>query len=310
MLPSFVHAVGQVNNGYCSPLAGKSADLMFRPLLEGADDSFIVPTASTVGPACYEVVAAAVRASLSAAEAADLVGKGTERAVAAVLRFRGLTPTFEGGKYNDGKPVDTGECDIVLEDSENILLIECKGKPLTRATMAAEPGAVLLDYAGAILASQVQALQHERLLHDNGAIEFDNGSRLELQGRRVTRLSMTLLDHGSLQDRFLFINLVEPLLRSQVAFDPKDPKSKRYREINDELDRHRREMKAAERRNDSPWKEALGASSLSFGQLASILVEANTLSTLVERLRKPATLGTMNPLLGYYYLKEQGLFQA
>jgi hypothetical protein len=147
-------------------------------------------------------------------------------------------------------------------------------------------------------------------LHDNGAIEFDNGSRLELQGRRVTRLSMTLLDHGSLQDRFLFINLVEPLLRSQVAFDPKDPKSKRYREINDELDRHRREMKAAERRNDSPWKEALGASSLSFGQLASILVEANTLSTLVERLRKPATLGTMNPLLGYYYLKEQGLFQA
>jgi len=309
MLPSFVHPAGEVNRDYTSPLAARSADLMFRPLIAGEGDTFVAPAASLVGPACYEVVAAGARAALSTAEVADLVGKGTERAVAALLRFRGLKPTFEGAKYNEGKPVDAGECDLILEDDANILLIECKGKPLTRATMAAEPGAALLDYGGGVIASQVQALQHERVLHDNGEILFDDGSRLQLNGRRITRLSVTLLDHGSLQDRFLFINLVEPLLRAEITFDPKHPNRKRYREVNGELDRHRREMKAAERRSDSAWEEAPGAASLSFGQLATFLVETNDLAPLVERIRKPATFGTMNPLLEYHYLKKQGLLE-
>jgi len=307
MLPSFVHSAGEVNRDYGSPLRAKSADLMFRPLLEGGGSTFVAPAASMVGPACYEVVATAARAALSKEEVAELVGKGTERAVAALLRFRRLEPSFEGAKYNEGKPIDAGECDLVFEDHENILLIECKGKALTRATMSADPGAALLDYAGGVLASQVQALQHERLLHDNGEILFDDGTRLVLRGRRVTRLSVTLLDHGTLQDRFLFINLVEPLLRSELVFNPKDPSRRRYREVNDELDRHRREMKAAERRSDSAWEEALGASSLSFGQLATLLVETDTLGGLIERIRKPATFATMNPLLEYHYLKKQGL---
>jgi len=255
-------------------------------------------------------VAAAARIVLSKAEVADLVGKGTERAVAALLRFRGLIPTFEGAKYNEGKAVDSGECDLILEDDDNVVFVECKGKPLTRATMAAEPGAALLDYAGGVIASQVQALQHHRLLQDNGEIQFDDGRRLQLRERRVTRLSVTLLDHGSLQDRFLFVNLVEPLLRSEVVFDPEHPNRKRYREVNEELDRHRREMKSAERRSARVWGEALGAASLSFGQLATLLVEANSLASLVERLRKPATFATMNPLLEYHYMRTQGLLKT
>ena len=38
-----------------------------------------------------------------------------------------------------------------------------------------------------------------------------------------------------------------------------------------------------------------------------ILVEINTLSELVDALRKPATFATTNPLLEYYYLRKQGL---
>ncbi|MBX3582462.1 MAG: hypothetical protein KF810_11230, partial [Rhizobiaceae bacterium] len=310
MLPSFVHPIGQVNRDYASPLAARGADIMFRPLIAGEGGTFVAPAASTVGPACYEVVAGAARVALSPSEVADLVGKGTERAVAGLLRFRGFYPTFEGAKYSEGKAYDAGECDLVLEDEGNILIIECKGKPLTRATMAAEPGAALLDYAGGVIASQVQALQHERLLHDNGEILFDDGRRLQLGGRRVTRLSVTLLDHGSLQDRFLFINLVEPLLRSEIIFDQNDRNRKRFRDVNDELDRHRREMESAQQRSNGVWAAALGTASLSFGQLASILVDTNDLAALVARIRKPATFGTMNPLLEYHYMKKQGLLTS
>ena len=137
-------------------------------------------------------------------------------------------------------------------------------------------------------------------------ILFDNGQRLKHAGREITRLSVTLLDHGSLQDRFLFINLVEPLLRSKIVVAPGERK-RRYDDLSKQLDRHREEMEAAEGRKKSPWVEALGAASLSYGQLAIILIENRSVSALIDVLRKPATFATMNPLLEYYYLKKSEL---
>ncbi|MEQ1610403.1 MAG: hypothetical protein ABL956_15770 [Hyphomonadaceae bacterium] len=309
MLRDFSHAPAGVNVGYLSPLAAESADAMFRPLLAAGDGSFIAPCASTIGPACYETVAAAVRGAVSKADNAHLTGIGTERVVAALLRLNGLAPTFEGAKYNEGKSVDAGECDLVLEDDGNVLFVECKAKPLTRAAMAAQPAAAMLDYAGGVLASQVQAMQHERLLVDNGEIVFDDGGRLAHAGRKVTRLSITLLDHGSLMDRTLFMSFAGSLSQATLNFDAKHSNRKRYAEVNDELDRHRQERLAAERRGEDSWTGNLGAAALSVGQLAAIASECRSVSSLVDRLRVPATFGTMNPLREYRQLKQQGMFE-
>jgi len=304
MLPAFAHPAGQVNTTYNSPLAATSANLMFRPLVAVNNGTFIVYAASMAGPACYEAVAEAVRNVFSKDMVSLIVGTGTERAVAAILRKHQLEPSIEGAKYNEGKSIDAGECDLVLEDKDDILLIECKAKPLTRATMAAEPGAVLLDYGGGVLDSQIQALQHERLLHRDGEITFDDGTRLEHRGRRITRLSLTLLDHGSLQDRFLFMNLVETLLRSKITFDSDHPKKSNLQKLNKALEKHRAEMAAATTRGSSTsWKETLGVASLSFGQLACLLQDCNDLHALIETLRSRATYLTLNPLLEYYHLK-------
>ena len=306
MLRYFVHKAETVNAGYDSPIAARKADLMFRPLIEGGNGTYIAPTASTLGPACYEAVATAMREALPQDAVENLTGKGTERSVASLFRFFGMRPSVEGQKYNEGAETDAGECDLVFEDDDNILLIECKAKPLTRATMGGARFAAVLDYAGSVVASQVQALQHERLLRAHGEIRFDDGKCLRHKGREITRLSVTLLDHGSLQDRFLFMNLVEPLLRSKIVIDPEDGKS-RYDDLSKQLDRHREEMKAAEGRKKSPWVEALGAASLSYGQLAIILIENRSVSALIDVLRKPATFATMNPLLEYHYLKKSEL---
>ena len=168
--------------------------------------------------------------------------------------------------------------------------------------MGGESFAAVLDYGASVLASQVQALQHERLLRDHGEIRFDSGQCLKHRGREITRLSVTLLDHGSLQDRFLFVNLVEPLLRSRIVVDP-GVRSSKYDDLCKQLDRHREEMKAAEGRKNSSWVEGLAAASLSYGQLAIILIEHRTVSALVDVLRRPATFATMNPLLEYHHLK-------
>ena len=306
MLPYFVHERGAVNAGYDSPIAARKADLMFRPLIEGGNGTYVSPAASTVGPACYEAVATAIREALPRGTVSDLVGKGTERSVAALFRFLGIQPSVEGLKYNEGAETDAGECDLVLEDDENILLIECKAKPLTRATMGGESFAAVLDYAPSVLASQVQALQHERLLRDRGEIRFDKGQCLRHEGREITRLSVTLLDHGSLQDRFLFMNLVEPLLRSKIVVEP-GVRSGRYDDLCEVLEGHRQEMEAVAGRNGSPWIAALGAASLSYGQLAIILMENRSVTALIDVLRTPGTFVSMNPLLEYHNLKKCGL---
>ena len=306
MLPYFVHAKGAVNVGYDSPIAAGKADLMFRPLIEGGNGTYVAPSASTLGPACYESVAAAMRDALPKDTVSELVGSGTERSVAALFRFFGMEPSVEGLKYNEGDETDAGECDLVFEDDDNILLIECKAKPLTRATMGGESFAAVLDYAASVVASQVQALQHERLLRAHGEIRFDDGQCLRHKGREITRLSVTLLDHGSLQDRFLFMNLVEPLLHSKIVVEP-GARRRRYDDLAKQLDRHREEMKAVEGRKRSPRVEALGAASLSYGQLAIILIENQSVSALIDVLRKPATFTTMNPLLEYHCLKKSNL---
>jgi hypothetical protein len=151
--PHFVHATGHVNAGYLSPLLAERADLMFRPLIAGVNESFIVPAASMAGPSFYEATIAAARAALSPRAVKDLVGKGTERATESLFRFVGIQPTFVGEKYNVGRP-DEGECDLVLEDAKFIIFVECKAKPLTRAAMAGASGAAILDYAGGVLKAQ------------------------------------------------------------------------------------------------------------------------------------------------------------
>src|SRR5690606_4984235 len=134
------------------------------------------------------------------------------RAVSAVLVKHRIVPGFVGAKYNEGNLVDQGECDFVVETPTHIILIETKAKALTRATMAGVVDAAVNDFVLSVLASQAQALQHERLLHRDGEIHFTDGQRLELRGRKTLRLSVTLLDHGALHDRELFLHAIMPLV--------------------------------------------------------------------------------------------------
>jgi hypothetical protein len=79
MIPHFVHGTGHVNSGYLSPLLAEKGDLMFHPLIEGANKSFIVPAASLAGPAFYEATMIAARGALPKPVIAEITGNGTER---------------------------------------------------------------------------------------------------------------------------------------------------------------------------------------------------------------------------------------
>lgn len=81
---------------------------------------------------------------------------------------------------------------------------------MTTRTKSAMGGQVLdgmIDLALAMVRGQTQLGRHEILLRRQGYIEFEDGTRLELRGRkRINRIAVTLLDWGGVQDRVVAEN--------------------------------------------------------------------------------------------------------
>jgi hypothetical protein len=305
LLPYFVHAQGVVNARYLSPFSATKADFLFKPLIQLGPNHLLLPATSLMGPAFYEATMGALRKFISMPAADKLQGDGTERVVIGLFRRAKFNPTFVAKKYVDAP--DDGECDLVLESDADILLVECKAKALTRGAMAGVQGDALLDFAGGMFAAQTQALRHERILRSVGHIEFTDGSRLEMRDRRITRLSVTLLDHGALQDRMTLANMFGAMLGASFKTTPGYSKSGQVDKLNKTLNDLRSEVAKLEAAGQNVNAQRLNAASLNVGQLEVILEGVADLEQFRKRVAQPTTMMTLNPLLEYHYLHQKGI---
>jgi hypothetical protein len=306
MLPHFAHGLGKANAEYNSPLAAEEANLMFKPLVQVTPQHYLLPAASMLGPAFYEAVIRALKPHISSRALSDLQGNGTERVVGALLSKSNFPVTLKAAKYDLGVG-SRGECDFVLENDQHIFFLECKAKALTRGAMAGAPGDALLDFAGGVFASQVQALRHERILRECGEIKFKSGARLVWADRRITRLSVTLLEHGALQDRMVFAQMYPSLRGAQVSVHGTYAKMKQIADFNKILSDITNEMTRLEALGQNLQMQRLGAASISIGQLDIFLDGIKDLEHLRKRVALPVTHMTLNPLLEFHYLKRPGI---
>ena len=134
MLPYFTHSECEANKNYRSPFDAAGADVIFKPAILFNRQFLILPPACVLGPALFEAVFAALKSISPDPVMAKLRGDGTERLAHQVFGKRGFRPSFENAKYDLGS-AKKGECDLVFEDEQNILLVECKAKALTRGAM-------------------------------------------------------------------------------------------------------------------------------------------------------------------------------
>jgi len=87
-----------------------------------------------------------------------------------------------------------------------------KKKPLTRRAQAGSDVHILLDIANSLLDAQVQSGWHEARLRIHGYLDLTSPkgtARLELKGRSVERIALSLLQFGSFQDRMLLKQFLE-----------------------------------------------------------------------------------------------------
>lgn len=252
-----------------------------------------------LGPALFEAAFAALKSISPDPVIAKLRGDGTERLARQVLGKRGFRPSFENAEYDLG-PAEKGECDLVFEDEQNILLVECKAKALTRGAMTGAQGDALFDFAGGLFASQAQALRHERILRSRGTITFLDGRRLEFRDRRITRLTVTLADHGTLQNRWMLNTVYQALLSARVSCSPDYPKKKQVNEFNANLQMFQEETRLLLAAGHDIRAHSLNAASTSIAQLDIILNGARSLDDVRQRLALPITFSTFNVLLEHF----------
>jgi len=196
--------------------SGKKAghDFFQRPLLSADRKSYWMLDRSLCALPCLEAVLGVLRTSHKDFD--DRLGTPIETFVREQFAAHNV-PTLTGNYRVDG---EEGECDIVVETSEAIIFLEIKKKPLTRRAQAGSDAHVLLDLANSLLAAQVQAGWHEVRLRKHGFLELDDRgvrTRLDLRGRAIERIAVSLMQFGGFQDRVLLKQFLEGTLHADFS---------------------------------------------------------------------------------------------
>ena len=184
-------------------------DFFLRPLLHLSGRRFVLLDRSVCAPACLEALLTPLRKEIS--EFDDKVGLAVERFLQTEFASHGIA--IVGGEYDVGG--EHGECDMVVEVPGSVIFFEVKKKPLTRRARAGSDAHLLLDLSGSLLAAQAQAGWHEERLRRHGHLDLaSNGTieRVELNGREIERVAVSLLDFGSFQDRIVLKQFLEATL--------------------------------------------------------------------------------------------------
>jgi len=206
-------------------------DFFLRPLLFHSGRRFILLDRSVCAPACLEALLKSLRPEVKGLD--EKIGPAIERFLKAEFAAYGI-PTGAGEYAVDG---EHGECDLVVEVPGTVVFFELKKKPLTRRARAGSDAYLLLDLAGSLLAAQAQAGWHEVRLRRQGLLDLKrNGGteRLELNGREVERVAVSLFDFGSFQDRVLLKQFLEATMG--VSFTVVDTSLRgRFEELNGSL---------------------------------------------------------------------------
>lgn len=209
-------------------------DFFERPLLNYEKNNFFLLEKSFCAAALIESIFTLLR-STKITNFESLVGDEMERFLLEELKFHGINGAQ--GDYDDSTGAH-GECDIVVECKDTVIFIEVKKQPLTRKARAGSDAALLVDMAASLLLAQIQAGWHEvRIRRDGFLLLKKDGKekRVDLAGRTVERMAVTLFDYGSFQDRTLIHQFLSAQLPADYSVSDPHLKSK-FLKINKQLE--------------------------------------------------------------------------
>ena len=215
-------------------------NFFLHPLLKIANRKFVLLDCSACAPAFLEALLTPLRQEVEKLD--EKIGMATERFIEAEFASHGIS-SCNGDYIADNQ---CGECDLVIEASETVIFFEMKKKPLTRLARAGSDAHLMVDLANSLLSAQVQAGWHEVRLRHHGHLDLKcnkASTRINLNGRQVERVAISLFDFGSFQDRILLKQFLEATM--YATFTTSTQKlNKKFSEINGALADIRKQIAA------------------------------------------------------------------
>lgn len=196
------------NPGYLHPNDYEKVTALDYPAFKIPNGDIMLYPASLGAMGWYEVLMTQLRARIDDAKKVDReVGFLMEMFLRRLLSEHGVNTI--AGKYHVGKV--EGESDAIIQGEKEIFLLELKKKNLTRKSREGFLYQILLDLAGAVFNPQVQAFKTEAMLVKNKKLTFEdceNSSLLELNDRRICRISVSLNDFGPIHQQYILENIM------------------------------------------------------------------------------------------------------
>jgi len=198
---------------------GSLADDFFKyPLINDGKGGYLLLDRSMCAPAFLEALINAMKPSFASPRLYSAkLGLGVEQCLKKKFASKGIeTPS---GKYHVYG--EDGDCDLVVETEQVIFFIEVKKKSLTPMARAGSDVFVILDLARSALKAQVQAGWHELRIRRRGHLNLVDGNdqvyQLNLSGRKIERIAVSLPDYGSFQDRNVLMGFLESNIGAQYS---------------------------------------------------------------------------------------------
>lgn len=198
-------------------------DFFTRPLLRFGESSYFLLDRGVCGTGFIEAIFEKLRSEVDRFD--EIRGMLIENYLINEFRSRGVSVI--SGAYSVENT--SGDCDLVVETDKEVIFLEIKKKGLTRLSKAGSPAHILIDLAASLIDALLQAGKHEIAIRQHDSIDLEkNGKKeaLELNGRDVEKIVVTLLDFGGFQDRVIMKQFLEATTQVNYNVDGEDLKGK------------------------------------------------------------------------------------
>ncbi|MGD9679901.1 MAG: hypothetical protein AB7W16_01845 [Candidatus Obscuribacterales bacterium] len=235
----FTQSAG-LNQQLSYPPRSTSIDSLFYPLIDAP--GYCALPKSICAPQVIESLLTFIRNAWNQQTGInETLGKWTEHFLLERLAAHGVSArsgTYQA-RIGNSKQKEL-QCDCVIETAETIFFIELKNKPLTRKARSGTDIDLVVDLCQSVLGTQVQALRHEVALKTNRQIRWtwssDDQDKLEWNDRRIDRMSVSLFDFASLQDKASLIAFLNTCCRVEIGTYSVDSQiQKKFVELNESL---------------------------------------------------------------------------
>jgi hypothetical protein len=229
----------QINKNYFLLADMDKHTSLFTPLIAHSSTKYSMPDLSWSAPAFYEAMASIARVVEKRNNIADKsIGDELENFIKLKLKEKGVS--FSSGKYLTGT-AEEGQCDVLIETAETILIIEIKKKALTRISRSGRDAEILADLSDSLLDAQIQTGKVELLLLKEGYVELEDEHgvkiRIDRHDKRIERIAVSLHEFGAFQDRTFITAALRQLIDSKIDLNDTSNQKlvKKYTEINEQI---------------------------------------------------------------------------